>query len=1282
MNPESVLPPPLAEPDYYSCSITPLFPHFHLYGNLTLIKMWNDGLVAEAESSSRDPGTVARALIGLGIVSFLQGNLSSSIDHFERARALDLSDRVLQLRCVNWIWHATYTKYLGHPTGLVWQSRYGGEIEMALHQRLQNRPAHRYLLNDDVRLEDILFDRLVHLAAAPSPSLGGDQAITAIFNIRNQCLQIGAAKSILAALDIELSKLQFFAGNCSEARHRLNSALQIFEEIEDQNGVAACRVIEGDWLVAPLSSPDVWGTSVSEVGEGNDGPESALDEPEVTVPSIRRARLLYGTAVALYSMNCELRGVGLTRLRLAYLFGLENEFESALREAQLALIMFGKAGDLCRVNLARAHAALYHFRLGHLQEGLSSAPEIGQGGLKSGSLAYTIGIATFIIRVAWRWITLEGRVEPALICFRYAELLCQSAGDRISQSKASLQAGIASKTFGSVDGALLAFERAFESLQAFGMDQGQLGKCPDHTPMLQLARDMCTLALQRVHPDEMERMAAFGARVLTLFPSNASPNLTTLLGNLLQNPRTPNTSSAQEGVVSALHVVPTQLLKREIHLLRFLALLYRGRHELKNGNEDAALVYFTRADEQLKATPSDLRAPMHTEFLIPTFRRDYGKALELYRDYANRSHTSIRQAVSFGPEMIRHHAIHNSHLQALEVFVKLQAYHDADSQIQAIEELSGKNWWKSDSQSWRIARYLGEVREEQGKFEEAFSIYEHGATEFENRRITLRTVEMRSSTANDPVLQELFFGLARTAIKMLENRVSDAKSMLELAFKAVERSKARSLLDMLAYNLLQAGGERDTNLNVLRRAHAELAVYQNVLAGCMENAGCTSTRREYLKKKVEAAEESVLAAEKTFKEIAATRNLEWWSQNPYLAADSISSLSDVANKIPADTVLLQYAHNESEMLAWAITSEGISALERLKLSVGLIERTIRTFRSAILNRTDAWKAAEDLSSIFLYPFRDVILHHKNIIIVPYGAAHNLQFGALAWEGRPLAMSHAISYLPSASAMKYLSDPIFFAPQSETKPVVLSVGNPSCMSWARVGEQSVKPLKELPAAGVEAEYVASLLEGESFQQEEATLDSVFGTLQKVSTEEGLETIHRKPLILHFATHGIVNPEEPLATSLALANGQLLTMYDLVGLRVPIDLVVLSACNSGYGEATFGDETFGLVRALLASGAKSVLVSLWPVDDACAAVFMGELYRRIRRGASVRNAVHNAQRFIYGLSHDQLIEELEKMKDFSRKSKTDTLSADSRRIKPSRQSQRIDNEQSKQSSYDRN
>jgi CHAT domain-containing protein len=113
------------------------------------------------------------------------------------------------------------------------------------------------------------------------------------------------------------------------------------------------------------------------------------------------------------------------------------------------------------------------------------------------------------------------------------------------------------------------------------------------------------------------------------------------------------------------------------------------------------------------------------------------------------------------------------------------------------------------------------------------------------------------------------------------------------------------------------------------------------------------------------------------------------------------------------------------------------------------------------------------------------------------------------------------------------------------------------------------------------------------------------------------------VLHLACHGQFRPDNPLFSSLRLADGWL-TVRDAYNLDLPGGLVTLSACETGMSAVAPGDELIGLARGFLSAGAPSLLVSLWTVDDESTAMLMTSFYTRLCAGDGPAAALRQAQR----------------------------------------------------------
>jgi CHAT domain-containing protein len=122
------------------------------------------------------------------------------------------------------------------------------------------------------------------------------------------------------------------------------------------------------------------------------------------------------------------------------------------------------------------------------------------------------------------------------------------------------------------------------------------------------------------------------------------------------------------------------------------------------------------------------------------------------------------------------------------------------------------------------------------------------------------------------------------------------------------------------------------------------------------------------------------------------------------------------------------------------------------------------------------------------------------------------------------------------------------------------------------------------------------------------------------------------IIHFATHGILDSENPDLSGLVLSlfdkSGEpqdgFLRLNDIYNLELPADLVVLSACNTGLGKQIKGEGIIGLTRGFMYAGASRVMASLWKVDDEATAELIKYFYQEmLLKKKSPAEALRQAQ-----------------------------------------------------------
>ena len=129
------------------------------------------------------------------------------------------------------------------------------------------------------------------------------------------------------------------------------------------------------------------------------------------------------------------------------------------------------------------------------------------------------------------------------------------------------------------------------------------------------------------------------------------------------------------------------------------------------------------------------------------------------------------------------------------------------------------------------------------------------------------------------------------------------------------------------------------------------------------------------------------------------------------------------------------------------------------------------------------------------------------------------------------------------------------------------------------------------------------------------------------------------VLHFATHALINNDHPELSGLVLSlvDGEgrsrdgFLRLNDIYNLRLPAELVVLSACRTGLGKEMRGEGLIPLTRGFMYAGARRVLTSLWQVDDAGTSELMARFLSIAARRSSAecrRRAAIGADRDVAG------------------------------------------------------
>lgn len=334
------------------------------------------------------------------------------------------------------------------------------------------------------------------------------------------------------------------------------------------------------------------------------------------------------------------------------------------------------------------------------------------------------------------------------------------------------------------------------------------------------------------------------------------------------------------------------------------------------------------------------------------------------------------------------------------------------------------------------------------------------------------------------------------------------------------------------------------------------------------------------------------------------------------AAPEPADLETIRRKLLApDTALLEYFAGDEGGYAWLATATQLYTARLPARAV--LEELARRYRSALTSRAEspaeetadsraARIAAADrqlaataraLSDALLAPFARHLAARK-LLIIPDGPLHQIPFAALPVASATLVERTEVVTLPSASLAIELRE----KPATRAAGVTVVADPAFNAAWA-----------PLPMTGYEAQAIARLASGAR------QLTGAMATRAALLKSPMLDA-----RILHLATHARAESEHPALSRIALASGDELTLADIYGLPLRSRLVVLSGCETALGRQVAGEGTVGLARAFFYAGARTVVASLWNVQDRATAELMRHFYEaHLKRGLSPSAAMRAAQ-----------------------------------------------------------
>ena len=488
---------------------------------------------------------------------------------------------------------------------------------------------------------------------------------------------------------------------------------------------------------------------------------------------------------------------------------------------------------------------------------------------------------------------------------------------------------------------------------------------------------------------------------------------------------------------------------------------------------------------------------------------------------------------------------------------------------------------------------IGDTLRQLGKPAEALPYYQRAIQQVESARSLLESQDYR---------QSFFAGGLKAYSSIIETSL--AANRPEDAFNYSERARSRVFLDVLGTKVqlgrqAQGAGEENqlkARIEALRGRATDANTDEELENG--ENLITQAQRNKEL-----------AAAEKAYAEFLSKVRNENKEQASLMNVEPLT-VKQVQDLLDPGVTMLQYFVTQDALLTWIVEKDKVDSV-RTPLRRGQLQSKVTSFRESIQQFEDKEKLTQQSEELYKFLIHPALPHikGKELLIIPHDVLHYVPFQALlSPSGKYLIEDYPINYLSSASLMQFTQEKR--NARGELRKIladggkVLTFGNPDLDD----------PAMALKFAGIEAKEIKNLYPQSAIY------------LEKEATEEKAKALVGNSDIIHFASHAELNEDDPLASAIRLAKSDKedgrLEVREIFGMDLKASLVVLSACETGLGKLSSGDELVGLTRAFIYAGTPSVVASLWNVEDSSTAQLMASFYKNLKTMTKVE-ALRQAQ-----------------------------------------------------------
>jgi len=466
--------------------------------------------------------------------------------------------------------------------------------------------------------------------------------------------------------------------------------------------------------------------------------------------------------------------------------------------------------------------------------------------------------------------------------------------------------------------------------------------------------------------------------------------------------------------------------------------------------------------------------------------------------------------------------------------------------------------------SARILRANNQPQLALRKLQDAIAIVESFRGEIRAEQI--RTAYLEST-------QRLFLDVCELAREVLAPAQAQA-----VVFDAIERIRGRTLLDALGAVSVQ--GTRPRGESALPDSAEMNALYSALGPTSTDSAPALERRRARLREL------------ETIRDAGHDRTSSGTGTHGggMLHRDPLPLLEAISRLDPAEAVVSLYP-DRAAVCAQVLRAGRSPEIHELA-PLSMVSSLCRRFRLALArsvagmgerDSSAARSTAIELRRVLLGPLHAALSDAAHIRLMPFGDLHGVPLHCAEDPAENPARTsplRAVSYLPGMTIAAALADQCRAQPESRPGSVLI-VG---------VGDD-LAPRIEPEARSVAACHPRAV----TLLGAAATANAVLDSVQSAS-------------LVHLACHALFDPAFPTSSRLKLAD-RWVTARELAGRFRPGATIVLAGCETGRMSDSAGEDRFGIVRALLASGAGAVLAAAWPLHDSCSQLAMVAVHRAL-------------------------------------------------------------------------